>query len=184
MTKRCRWRMASRMAATGSAIIRVGNVRRNGCFGDLLQQLLDPVLMSDALVEHERHFRRPAQSKSLANLVTHEPRGTLERARGVLACGRIAKAGVEHARVLQVRTHVHPRNGDESDAGIMQLPRNHRRHFGANLIGDAFGSGSLSHKKLSAFSYQLSHLTAADSRQLRANSYPKNSTSVREINPG
>src|SRR5688572_13259568 len=99
--------MASRMAATGSAVISVGrvgpvrrSVRRSGrgggcvrwgrCVGDFPQQLLDSILVSDALVEHEGHFGRSAQPKSFAYLMPHEPGGAIERARCVLARRGIA----------------------------------------------------------------------------------------------
>ena len=71
------------------------------------------------------------------------PARALERARGVLARRRVAQARVVHARVLQVRAHLHAGDGDESHAGIVQLARNHRGDFCANLIRDAFRSGSL-----------------------------------------
>ena len=70
--------------------------------GDFLQQLFDAVLMPDALVELEVDFGRAAQPEPLADLPAHEAGGALERARGVLARRRVAEAGVEHARVLQV----------------------------------------------------------------------------------
>ena len=52
----------------------------------------------------------------------------------------IAEAGVVDARVLQIGAHLHARDRDEADTGIVQLARDHRRDFGANLIGDAVWS--------------------------------------------
>ena len=54
-------------------------------------------------------FRGAAQPKPLADLPPHEACGALEGARGVLARVCIAEAGVEDARVLQVRAHLHAR---------------------------------------------------------------------------
>src|SRR5688572_4751729 len=143
MTKRCRWRMASRVAATGSAIIRIVRCRPVGYFS---QQLLDAVLMPDALVELESHFRRPPQAKALADLPPHEACRAIERAGGVLARGRVAEARIEHARVLQVGADLHASDGDESHAGIVQLARDHHADFRANRIRDALRSRALTHR--------------------------------------
>ena len=113
--------------------------------GDFLQQLLDAILVPDALVELEVNLRRPSETEPLADLAPHEARGAFERARGVLACGLIAEAGVVDAGMLQVGRHVHARHGHEADAGIVQLARDHRRDLRANLIGDALRSGTLAH---------------------------------------
>src|SRR5688500_11743079 len=102
-TKRCRWRMASLMAAMDSALIGivggagcvgcarggrgnrcVGLARRSadrrggGCVGDFAQQLFDAVLVADALVELEGDFRCAAQAKALADLPAHEAGCALE----------------------------------------------------------------------------------------------------------
>jgi hypothetical protein len=42
--------------------------------------------------------------------------------------------------VLQVRAHLHAGDGDEPDAWIVQLARDHRRDFRADLIRDALRS--------------------------------------------
>src|SRR5687767_12186824 len=79
-TKRCRWPMAAQMAATESAVIVIGGVRRlRMLFGDLLQQLFDAILVTDALVELKLHFRGAAQPQTLANLTAHEPRRAVEQ---------------------------------------------------------------------------------------------------------
>src|SRR5688572_5383815 len=106
-TKRCRWRMASRMAAIDSALIRIvggtGGVgcvrcvgyvgcvrlarrsadrRGGGCVRDFAQQLFDAVLVADALVELEGDFGGAAQTKALTDLPAHEPRRALEGSGG------------------------------------------------------------------------------------------------------
>ena len=114
---------------------------------DLLEQLFDPVLMADGFVEGELQLGRATQSQPLADLPPHEPGGTFERPRGVFLRRRIAQARVEHARVLQIGADLHARHRHEPDTGIVQLARDHGRHFGANLIRNTFWSGSLAHKE-------------------------------------
>ena len=90
-------------------------------------------------------LRRAPQAQPLADLASHERRRAVERARRVLARRSIAEARVEHARVLQVGLTCTRVTVTNPTPGIVQLARDHRRHFGANLIGDAIGSGSLAH---------------------------------------
>src|SRR3712207_5686056 len=85
MTKRCRWRMASRMTATCLSFIRLWCIgfRLGGLVGflgrDLLQQLFDAVLVSNTLVELEVHLGCSPQSETLPNLPPHEPGRALQR---------------------------------------------------------------------------------------------------------
>src|SRR5688572_5935082 len=117
-TKRCRWRMASRIAAIDSALIRIVGCERcvrcrgcNRCVGDFAQQLLDAILVADALVELEGDFRGAAQAKALADLPPHEAGRALEGAGSGLARRGVAEARVEHARVLQIWTYLHAGDG-------------------------------------------------------------------------
>jgi hypothetical protein len=89
---------------------------------------------------------RAPQAKPFANLPSHEPRSAIECPGGVLLGRPIAKARVEHARMLKVRADLHARHRDKPDTGVMQFASDHRRHFSANLVGDTIGSGSLAHE--------------------------------------
>ena len=68
MTKRCRWRMASRISGIFSVLIRLAAL----LLCDLLEKLFDPVLMADGFVEPELQLGRATQSQPLADL-PHEP---------------------------------------------------------------------------------------------------------------
>jgi len=59
----------------------------------------------------------------------------------------VAERGVEDAGVLQVRRHLDAGDGDEANARIVHLARQHRRQLVANLIGDTIGSRSLRHQR-------------------------------------
>src|SRR4051794_14798239 len=84
MTNRWRSRIASQIRVTASVLFvgvvwwgilcgtRVGRV-------DLLQQLLDPRLVGDRLVEHEINLRDPAQAEPLGELAPHERRHAQKR---------------------------------------------------------------------------------------------------------
>src|SRR5687767_14013553 len=108
------------MSARGLTVISIRHVVRIALlFGEVLEQLLDPILMADALVELEADLGRARKAQALSDLTPHEPGGALERAGGVLSRGGIAEAGVIDPRVLQIGADFHTRDGDEADAGIV-----------------------------------------------------------------
>ena len=133
----------------------------------LLEQLFDAILMRDRFVEHEFQFRRASKSEPLPKLAPHERGGAGQCAQGLLARRGIAQARVIHARMVQVGADGDLRDGDEADARIAQVARNHAADFRAHLIGHALRTRTLSHItiscQLSALSYQLS---AFSSQQL------------------
>jgi hypothetical protein len=99
--------------------------------------LLDAILVRDRLVEAEFDLRRAPEAQALADLPPHERRGALKRARGVLLRSVIAQAGVEDAGELEIGSHGHARQRDESDPRVVDLAsQQHLAELLANLIAD------------------------------------------------
>jgi hypothetical protein len=69
----------------------------------------------------------------------------MQRAIGLAPPLLVAEDGVEHACLLQVASQLDSRNGDESQAGIVDFARQQVAKLAADLIGDAFRSRALRH---------------------------------------
>ena len=88
-------------------------------------------------------FRRSRR----ADLAAQEGHRPLEGAAAVRAGLVVAERRVEDARLLKIGRHLHARDGHEPDARIVHLARQEQRELGANLVGDAVGTGSLGHAR-------------------------------------
>src|SRR5580765_2245845 len=149
-TKRWRARTASTICrSSGLVVVIGGRFGRHGAAGaagaDAVEELLDPVLAGDRLVVEELEFGHALQPQPRTDLAPQEHRGAAQRLRAGGARLIVTERGVVDARVLEIGRDLDPGNGHEADARIVDLSRQHRRDFAANLIGDAVGSRTLSH---------------------------------------
>src|SRR5262245_2288427 len=115
-------------------------------FVQVANDLLDPILVLDGVVESELEFGHAAQAEASADLPAHVRRRPVERLRRFLARLLVAKRGVEDAGELKVGGDGDPRQRDEADAGIVNVAA--RQHFAellANLVADTVGAESLRH---------------------------------------
>ena len=103
------------------------------------------ILSGHRLVVLKLEFRDAFEAEAGANLAPQERGCAVERAGAVPPRCLVAEHRVEHPRELNVRTHLHAGERDESEAGIVNLAREQLRQFAANLIGDAIGPGALGH---------------------------------------
>src|SRR5262249_47037019 len=123
-------------------------VRTAGPFRlELLEDPFDAIPSFDGFVVEEAQLRHPFQSQPLTNLTTQEGRCSLERACRFTACLVVADGGVGDACLLEIRRDVDARDRQETDAGIMHVPRQQRRELRTDLIANTRGSGALAHKK-------------------------------------
>src|SRR6478752_5623868 len=111
----------------------------------LMQDLLDAILSGHRLIVDELQLRSALQAEPPADLPPQERSHALERTRGVRAALVVAKRGVHHPCLLQIRAHMHARQRDEPDAGVVHFSSQHLRKLAAELVGDAFGTGTLRH---------------------------------------
>src|SRR5207247_10597527 len=116
--------------------------RRIGRRLDVAEQLLDPVLPGDRFVVLERELRRSLQAQPRSDLAAEKRRRTSERALGIAPARLVAERGVVHARLLQVRRHLHAGQRDEADPGIANVAREQQRELATNLFADAVWSGA------------------------------------------
>src|SRR5262245_9494531 len=186
-TKRCRARMASAICAgvVSVAVVDMGCVRApevllvsmvvgglcGACSGggplrlllvQVTQDLLDPVLVGDGLVEPELQFRHPAKLKTSAEMSPEERRGALERPRRVAPRPIVSHRRIEHPCQLQVGRYLDARQGNEADAGIVHGAAGQQlAELLANEVAHAVGSMSLGH---SVFCLLNSRLPNSDFR--------------------
>src|SRR6478609_2992726 len=111
------------------------------------EDLLDTVLVANRLVEPEFQLRHAPQGQDAANLSSQEGRGADQRLGGFLARLLVAKRRIEDARLLEIRRHFYPRQGDEADAGIMHgAATQQRAEFVADLLADSVWAVTLCHR--------------------------------------
>src|SRR2546425_9574339 len=144
MTKRRRCRISSVMRSRTdvSLVVVVIRYRRGGFVGmKVAQDLLDPVLALDRLVEPEFELRNAAQPQAPADVPPHERRGAIQRPRRLPARFLIAERRVVDARELQVGRHRHAGERDEADAGIVdRAAAQQLAQLVAYLFTDAVGT--------------------------------------------
>src|SRR5438552_427488 len=127
--------MARTISSTTGGLFGIGFRRARA---DLLQDLFDAILTGDGIVVHEPELGRPPEAEPRANLAAEEWRGPTQRARAEGARLLVSERSIEHPRQLEIRAHLHARQGDESDARVVDLPRQKLRQFAPNLIADPF----------------------------------------------
>src|SRR2546430_2096309 len=149
MTNRRRARIASTMWwSSGLVVIVAARVAIGRA--DFLQQLLDAILSGDRFVVPERQLGDAPEPEPRPNLPAQKRSGPLDGARGALAGLVVAEHGVEHARLLKVRRHLHARDRHEPDARIVYVAGEQAGELGANLIGHAVGPRPLRQEKISS----------------------------------
>src|SRR5712691_11508300 len=149
-TNRCRARIASTICRISGLVVIIlrsaGSAAGRRLGGaNLVEELLDPVLAGNRFVVDELELRDALQPQPRSNLPPQKRHGALERARRAPAFLFVAKRGVVHARLLQIRRQLDAGHGHEADAGITHLPRQQDRELAADLVGDAIGTGALRH---------------------------------------
>ena len=88
---------------------------------EIAQDLLDAVLVLNRFVEPELEFRSAPQAQPSGDLPPEKRGRAVERPRRFLPRFRIAEAGVEDARNLQVGRDLHARQRDEADARVVHF---------------------------------------------------------------
>src|SRR5579864_833463 len=111
----------------------------------LVDELLDPILAGDPFIVDESQLRDAPKAEPRSHVTAKKWRGSPERALGVPPGGLVTEHRIEHARELEIRGHHDARNGHESHAGIVDLPRQQLSDLSANLISDAIRARSLRH---------------------------------------
>jgi hypothetical protein len=115
-------------------------------FVDVAKNLLNPVLVRDRFVEPELELGDAPQVQTRADLAAEEAGRACERARRLLARIGVAEACVEHAGQLQIRSDLHARQRDESNARIVHLAAGENfAQLVAYLVADPVWPVSLRH---------------------------------------
>src|SRR5687767_14503753 len=158
--KRCFSRIASRICSKGLGSLggigvivswQVVQVRIGLTFGlDIEHDPLDAVLLFDALVVEELERRHVLEPEAATDLAAEKRLGPFQRFPGFRLCFVVPDRRVEHARLLKIRRHLHPRDGEEADPRIVHFAGDQIRDFGAELVTDTIGAGALSHWELLA----------------------------------
>src|SRR5262249_1957762 len=140
-TNRRRDRIASTIDPISGLVVIGIRMRAAGAVRgvDLVEELLDSILAGDRFIVEELELGHALQPQPRADLPPQKRRGALEGAGGVPARRVVAERRVRHAGVLQVRRHRDARDGDEPDAGIVDVAREQLRDLAADLIADARG---------------------------------------------
>src|SRR3990170_5964761 len=113
--------------------------------GQSLQDALDAVVLLDRVIEHPGELGHALELKPPSDVPLQERGRSLKRLCRVLAGLLVADCGVEHPRLLQVCRDLDVGDREETDAGILDFPRQQFGELCANLVTDAGGSGSLRH---------------------------------------
>ena len=121
-----------------------------------MEQLFNAILLCDRLVEHEYELGRAAQPEPLAYLPTHEGRGARQSLAAVRPRSAIAQGAVVDPRVLQIGADLHAGDGDEAQARVVQIARDHTGDLGTNLVGDSVGTCTLAHLEVPSFQFPVS----------------------------
>src|SRR6185295_18778066 len=103
---------------------------------DLAQDLFDPGLVRDRLVEHELYVGYAPEPQALTELPAEKRRRPLQGALGRAARRRVAERRVVEPRELQIGRDLHARQRHEPNARIVHLARQHFARFGPNLTGE------------------------------------------------
>src|SRR5688500_9628934 len=126
-TKRCRFRISSAacwraVELFGGVVIRGGI--RHRCplaflFMKVAQDLLDPILVGDRLIEAEVDFGNAPQPQPATEMPPQERRRALEGFVGFATGLLVAEHGVENVGDLQVGRDLHASQRDEADARVV-----------------------------------------------------------------
>src|SRR5437867_4378919 len=122
-TKRCRVRIAPTISCIAGLLMILRRVRRRGRRLDLVEEPLDAVLSGDRLVVVKMKLGSATQAQTRSDLAAQKRRRASERAFGAVAGLLVAESREVDARPLQIRRHLHARDGHEADAGAVDLAR-------------------------------------------------------------